>query len=855
MSRLPSHVRPERYRLDLHVDPERDRYRGTVEIDLELARRSAEIPVHAADLQILEARALDAAGTWRPAKVVERPKQEQVLVRAPRGFAAGRASLRIVFEGALRTDLRGLYLARSGNRRYAVTQLEPADARRFFPCLDEPDRKARFRLSVTTAATNEVISNAPVEKSETRGAEKTVHFAETEKLSTYLVALIVGELVGSPVRRAGKTPIRVWHVPEKRGLSDFALEAAAAALDRLERYFALPYPYAKLDLIAVPDFEFGAMENAGAVTFRETLLLMDPKTVTLEEKKRVAEVIAHELAHMWYGDLVTMAWWDDLWLNEAFATWMAFTVVDQWKPEWKLWLDFEHHRTAAFGLDALRNTHPIYVDVPTPAQAMENFDLITYEKGASVVRMIERWLGPTVFRAGVRRYIRRHRESNARAADLWGALEEAARRPVAKVVRAWIERPGFPVVAVRRTAKGGRARIELQQERYFASPRGLAAERRTRWPIPLVLRVHRARGADKLERRLFAAAKESVELGRAADVRWVYANAEESGFFRPLHDAELLAAITADLAKLPAVERIGLVSHQWAGVRASRAPLGDFLGLVAALGGEPEFEVIEATIAPLAIADDHLAPAAGAETEAAFHRFVAGTFAPAFRALGWKAAKREADDRRLLRAALLRLVGGIAEDQAIVREAQLELEAFLRDRASLDPNLAGTVVELGARTGDKARYERYLEAARGARTPQERNRFQQALGSFRDPALVERTLELSLAEEISTQDVVPLYGRLLANRHGREATWRFIRARWPDVSRRVPGGLMSRLIGALPQLQTREARREVADFFRAHPQPTAARALKQALERFDLDAELRRRCAPALRKWLAARER
>jgi puromycin-sensitive aminopeptidase len=442
--RLPKLPRPERYDLWLHVDPAKPRFKGELQLELEVEADTRTLELHAVDLEIESSEVTDSSGSVKVAKLRPNRERETVSFVLDRPLAAGRATLRVSYSAALRGDLRGLYLARSGKRRYAATQLEAADARRFFPCFDEPDKKARFRLRVTTPAKNRAVANGAIVRTERRKAKVTYHFAETPPLSTYLIALIVGELESSRPAHSGSTPIRVWCVPGKKKLAGFALDCAVQSLRRLEAYFGLPYPYGKLDLIAVPDFEFGAMENAGAVTFRETLLLVDEKTVSLAEKKRVAEVIAHELAHMWYGDLVTMAWWDDLWLNESFATWMAFKVVDDWKPEWNMWLEFEAQRAPAFALDAMENTHPIYVAVNAPSEATENFDVITYEKGASVVRMLESWLGPAVFRSGVRRYIRRHREANARAEDLWGALAEAAKRPVAQVVAPWLERPTLP---------------------------------------------------------------------------------------------------------------------------------------------------------------------------------------------------------------------------------------------------------------------------------------------------------------------------------------------------------------------------------------------------------------------------
>jgi puromycin-sensitive aminopeptidase len=850
-SRLSPDVQPRSYNLRLNVDPARDPYHGQVEIVLHAPRGTRRIELHAVELEIESARVWDSRGELGVGRVALDAVRGTLALRLGRGLAGGEARLELAFRGTLRRDLRGLYLARSGKRRYAATQLEAADARRFFPCFDEPDKKARFRLQVTTPARNQVVSNAPVERELRHGRRKTVVFRETPPLSTYLVALMVGELAASRARRLGRTPIRVWCVPGKEHLSGFALECAVESLRRLERYFGLPYPYEKLDLIAVPDFEFGAMENAGAVTFRETLLLVDPRTITLTERKRVAEVIAHELAHMWYGDLVTMAWWDDLWLNEAFATWMAYTVVDDWHPEWEVWLDFMHGRGAALALDALANTHPIYAEVRTPEQATENFDPITYEKGCSVVRMIERWLGAPTFRKGVRRYIRKHRESNAVAADLWAALEAAAGHPVAPVVRAWIERPGFPWVEIERKDSGASS-LAVAQSRCFASPGEAAADAASPWPIPLLLRVRPARGRIRLERKLLEAREGRLRLSRGAP-RWVYANADESGFYRPLHRGVLFDALVADLPALAPTERMGFLSHQWAGVRADRARLRELLSLVAALGDEEEPRVLESAFGPLEWLCQQTLPELDPGERKGFQGFLGGLFGPPFEALAWGGGRGEPHASRLRRAVLVRLLGELAEDDGVLAEAEARFAGYLRDRASLDPNLAGAVVELAARRGGPRRFDAMLRAMRRAATPQERTRFELALGSFRDEACIGRALELSLSEQVPTQDVVPLLQRLLLNPAAAATTWSFIQTRWDVLQGRVSAGLASRLVGSLHALRERRYRAEVARFFRAHPLPSATRALRQTLERFELDAELRGRTARELRAWLSAR--
>ena len=835
----------------MDVDPQRSRvFRGEVAIALRLARPARRVRLHAVDLRVTRAR-LEVGARVLRGRLHALPDAEMIEVQLDEALPRGEATLRLAFAGRLRRDLCGLYGVSVGEQRYAFTQLEATDARRFFPCFDEPAMKARFRISVTTAAANTALSNAPIARTERHvDGRKTIDFAETPPLSTYLVALAVGRLEASKRARVGPTEIRVWHTPGKGKLTGFGLEAARQCLGRLESYFGIPYPYAKLDLVAVPDFEFGAMENAGAVFFRETLLLVDPATVTLAEKKRAAEVIAHELAHMWYGDLVTMAWWDDLWLNEAFATWMAFQIVDDWKPDWKLWHDFQHARAAALELDALRNTHPIYCEVRTPADANENFDLITYEKGASVVRMLERYLGPAAFRRGVRAYIRRHREANAVAADLWRSLSEASGVAVEPVARAWIEREGYPIVEVRRARVKGRTELEVRQER-FTLQRPRRPRRTPPWPIPWVGRIGRGRrGGGRLERQLLTRARERIDLG-PAPTRFVYGNADEGGFFRPLHAADAMRALTTSLASLAPVERMGLVDHQWALVRARRAQIGSLLDLAEALTGEDDPDVLQTLLRPLRFIAHSLIPNAAPECEEPFRDWLVASFGPAFEGLGWDPAPREPGAVRLRRAALLSIVGAVAASEPVLKAAALRCDRYLGRRGSLDVNLADGVVALAARVGGERRHRRFAaEMARG-RSPQEQRRFLLALADFREPRLVDRTLAMSLSRRVATQDVVFLLARLLANPAAGERTWAFVRTRWPALRRRMPSLLASRLIEATAGLLEPAYRREVAAFFRTHPLPSGERTLRQTLERFDWYRGFRREAAAGLTARLA----
>jgi puromycin-sensitive aminopeptidase len=839
--RLPTDVCPREYDLHLTPDLEAGTFHGEVTIVTTLARPRTEVVLHAADLAIR--RAVVRVGDAEvPARASLRKRDESVVLRFGKRLPAGDITLALSYDGKLNTHLRGLYAASANGTPYAFTQCETADARRILPCFDEPSFKARWRVAVTAPTTSTVVGNAPVEREElAANGMRTVRFRPTPPLSSYLLALAIGPLEATEPRSCGTTPVRVWHVPGKGHLAAFGVEAAVAALERLEAYFGIPYPYEKLDLVAVPDFEAGAMENAGAVFFRETLLLLDPATVSIAERRRAAEVIAHELAHMWYGDLVTMAWWDDLWLNEAFATWMAYRVVDDWKPAWRMWQGFEHDRASALALDALANTHPIYARVRSVAEATENFDVITYEKGAAVVRMLEHYLGTDAFRAGVRRYMERHREGNTVAADLWRALEEASGTEVTRIATAWITQAGFPLVSLD-AGEGTRARVT--QERFFADPRVPAARRRVRWPVPLVAKLPGGASLRAL------ADRKSQWLDLPAQPAWVFGNASAGGFYRVRHDDATRTALLDNLHELTAVERLALAGDQWALVRAGKAAIETYLEVADALGEETDHDVLDGIAGPLGFLDEQVVED-GSPTQTAFRAWVVRRFEPAFAQLGWTAAPREDDDVRLRRAALLRLVGGVAEAPEVVSEASRRLERYLVDRESLEPNLADPVVHLAARIGSLGRYHRYREVVAAARTPQERRRFLLALASFRNAEAIRETLEATLTPEVPTQDVAFVFMRLLANPVGRREAWAFLTKRWSRLRKRMPPLMLARLVEATPSLREPRYAREVRGFFRAHPLPEATRAVRQALEVFRLNAELRRRVTSGLTRWLA----
>jgi puromycin-sensitive aminopeptidase len=848
--RLPTDIKPKTYDADLQLDLNGDRFDAELAIELTLGAARRAITVHAVGLEVLDAHAEVGQQT-----IVAKPsvdaESETVTLTFAGELPAGEVHVRIGYRGSFSPGLRGLYRAGS----VAVTQFEAADARRLFPCFDEPAFKAVWRLRVAGVPNQAIaISNGKVIRDDNDGhGGRRLTFAPTPPLSSYLVALIVGPLVASPVEVARDVPITTWTTPEKRALTAFAQDIAAAVLPRLEDYFGLPYPFGKLDQIGVPDFEAGAMENAGAVTFREVALLADPATAPLAVQKRVAEVITHELAHQWFGNLVTMVWWDDLWLNEAFATWMAYKIVDQWRPSWRIWMDFEAGKGAALALDAMVSAHPIRADVNNAEEAGESFDAITYEKGGAVLRMIEGFLGADRFRDGIRLYMRRHREANATADDLWGALGEASGQPIIEMANGWIRQTGYPLVDVALSAStdgGGGGVVELKQRRFFADPAAAAADSgKTSWLVPLVLRFRDSKGI-KEQPVLLREESTSVKLEADGPVAWCIGNADARGFYRSNYDDATLARLLPTLSDLRPAERIVLISDQWALVRANQAPIERFLDLVASLHDEEDHVVLDEVVGRLALIEHRFL---ADEDRAAFGKLLTRFYGERAAKLGWTPAPNEDDEVRLRRAVLLRALVVTARDPNAVAEAEKRLPAS-GSTGDVDPNLLDLVVIAAARRADDARFEDLRARVKTETDPATKRRYLHALARVETEELSARAVDLALGDDVPMQDFSSYLSVLLSNPATREAAFAMIRDRWTEV--RAKGDspmILRRLVEALAGLPERRHYDAVRAFLEAHPLDGAKQAIAQTLERMQMDAALRDRILPRISAWLRAR--
>jgi aminopeptidase N len=825
--RLPRRAVPSRYDVELTPDLDTATFEGRVDIRVDVREPTAELVLNAAELEIRECDVDGAAAACRL-----EPQTERLFVTPADRLEPGPVVITIVFAGVLNDKLRGFYRSTytvNGDRErvIATTQMQATDCRRAFPCWDEPDLKAVFGVTLVVDPGLLAVSNGrEVGREDRPDGKVAIRFADTMVLSTYLVAFVVGPLEATDPVDVGGTPLRVIHVPGKGHLAGFGLEVGAFALRWFEQYYGIPYPSDKVDLLALPDFAAGAMENLGCITFRESLLLLDPATSTQSEQQNVADVVAHELAHMWFGDLVTMRWWNGIWLNEAFATFMELAACAAFRPDWNRWTLFGLERSAALETDSLASTRPVEYEVRSPAECEGMFDVLTYQKGGALLRMLEQYLGEERFQEGVSHYLRRHAYDNTETSDLWDAIEETSGEPVRRMMDSWIWQPGYPLVSASLEAN----EFVLRQQRFAFDGDALGADAATTWLVPVLVRV-----GDETTSVLLDDGEARIPL--AIPGAPVVVNAGGHGFYRVAYDGELRRRISGEvLGSLDTLERYNLVDDAWNEVVAGRLAASDYLAFVEGFGGERDLAVWQAIVLGLRglgrlLDDDHY-PALQARVRA--------LLAPVVTELGHP-AKGEDDLRAKLRGLLtaaLAIQGGDPATQARCAELYEQGEA---EPGRVDPELVAAATTVVAATGDDAVYERLFERYRTASTPQDQLRHLFALAEFDSEALVRRTCELAMSDEVKTQNAPFLLRTCIANRRHGPVAWEFVRRHWDEANRRFPNNTIVRMIDAVRLLTDEAVAADVQAFFAEHPIKQAAKTLDQILERQRVNVALRAR--------------
>ena len=815
--RLPRTVVPSRYDLTLAPDLTSATYTGDETIAVTVHEPTAEVVLNAVDLQIRSVTARDERGRSLAGSVRLEPERERARFVFPEALAAGSWRLQVVFEGILNDKLRGFYRSRyvdgdGAEHWLASTQFEAVDARRAFPCWDEPSFKAVFASTLVIDERLTAVSNTRIaaERPGPGPGKKTLQFADTIVMSTYLVAFVVGELGATEPVLVGPTPVRIWCVPGKQPIARFGQAVATFSLEFFEQYYGMPYPGDKLDFLAIPDFASGAMENLGAITFRETALLVDEKAATHNELERVADVVAHEVAHMWFGDLVTMSWWNGIWLNEAFATFMEMLCVDAWKPEWQRWVTFGVSRAAALALDGLQNTRSIEVPVTAPKDAEAMFDALTYEKGASVLRMLEQHLGADVFRDGIRRYLQKHKYANSETRDLWEALGAA------DVMEEWIFSPGYPVIGVTEEAGG----LVLSQQRFTYLP-GEGGAAGQRWQVPITLKLE-AEGAVHTRKLLLTRAEERLELPGVP--AWVIVNAGGDGYYRVRYSPALLGKLATRAASVASpIERFNLVNDAWASAVAGVMPLGEYLDLTARFREETDRNVWSALIGAFAYLKRVLDDAEIPRLEA----LVRDRIVPMVARLGWAPQAGENELQRQLRGDLLGALGTLGNDPAVQARAR---GLFRGDPTLVEPSVLSAAIAITGFAGGPAEYDEAYGRFKGAKTPQEEQRYLYALAGFRQPELLAATLERTINGDFRTQDAPFVLRSLLVSVYARERAWQFVKAHWQEMAAKYPASAYRRMWEGIMGLARPALERDVQEFFRATGIDLGGKKLAQYLE-------------------------
>ena len=741
--KLPKDVAPLSY--DIHLSPSAalDAVHGTGRIVIQVRRRTARIVLNAAGLSIAAAR-LEQAG--KPAVTlapVLDPVRETLQFDLARPLAPGRYVLALDFEARVNREDRGLFAVRyrvgGAQKTMLATTMEPADARRVFPAWDEPSFRARFRLSVDLPAAFEGVSNTPVaSRTELPDGRRRLRFGWTPRMPSYLVVLAAGELERVSTIAEG-VDIGVVTTAGKGDAAAFALAANGAQLRFYNDYFGVPYPLPKLDHIALPSGFSGAMENWGAIAYNEAALLVDPGRSPESVRKLVFEVTAHETAHQWFGNLVTMAWWNDLWLNEGFASWMAAKATDRLHPEWHARLDGIAARDGVMALDALEGAHTVRARVDNEKQAADVFDAITYTKGEALLRMLEAYLGEDVFKAGIRRYIARHRYSNTTDADLWAALEGASGKPVARIAADWTNQPGFPLVDASQSCVDGRGKLRLTQSPFRPDrPQAPAVT----WRIP----VDVGSGPGVL---LEGTAVDVLRPGCDAPL---VVDPDAVGYFRVRYDAASFGALAAGASRLPDAARLKLVEDTWALAAAGLVPLERWWILAGGLGDEPRLAVWNGLLSSLAALD---AFARGTPEQALVRERVLALARPRMAKLGWTARAGEPAEETRLRALLARALAEAGDADALA-QARVGFERYLHDPVSVDPALLDFVLGTSARHADAATFDTLRRLLLQAERGEERSRLLRAIVQVEDPARVAAALDLALAPELPPNMAVPL---------------------------------------------------------------------------------------------------
>ena len=852
---LPDTVLPTQYNLIITPDLEQETFHVKESIHLDVLTPVNAVTLNAIDIQV-QSVWIDIPGNAQnvAAKINYDTEKEIISFEFAETVPQGTAILHIECTGILNDRLHGFYLSSYTNEQnkqtvMAATQFEPTDARRAFPCWDEPSIKAIFNVTLVIPSSLTAVSNTLVEEEiELDTQTKSLQFKMTPKMSTYLLAFIVGDLECIETRSKDGTLIRVFTTKGKIEQGQFALDVSRKLLDYFNEYFQIPYPLEKLDHLAIPDFAAGAMENWGAITYREVALLFDDQKSSPATKQRIAEIVAHEMAHMWFGDLVTMEWWNDLWLNESFASWMAIKAVDYLFPEWEMWTQFiVMDVNAGMGLDGLESSHPIEQEVNDPSEINQLFDAISYSKGASIIRMLEQFIGAEIFQNGLYAYLNDHTYSNAKGIDLWTAMEKASGGPIVSMMNSWINQPGYPVVDVSVSHDSGQQTIVLQQNRFLYSG---STDGESLWQIPITM-ITNTSGSQSTIMNTRTTSLPIPESSGSTLKEWVKLNRNHTGFYRTAYTPNRLLRFREQIQsrELEGVDRLGLITDAYALSRARMLPIQYFLELAQSFKNESDYGVWLDLLGSLKGIQSLITDKSYVSAYKAMCRDLV---ASVVQTAGWNPTRNENHLQSMLRSAVLDASGSFG-NESVLNEATKRFGQAVDNPESLSPEIRGCVYTLAARNGTSDTYKTMHTMAQNQVFQEERLRLYYALTRFPQVNLIQQTLNLSLSDEVRSQDTVSMIAQSSGNPNmGLPLTWTFIKDNWQELNRRYGQGgfAMMTLVSIAGRFTTREDKTDVERFFQENPVPSATRTIQQVLERIDLNIAWLKYNDATLAQWL-----
>jgi puromycin-sensitive aminopeptidase len=842
---LPAHIKPIHYNIFLAPDLDNFIFEGEETITVSILKPTKEITLHSAEIEVLTV----SVGKETTNKITYNKKAETVTFTFSNPIPKGKAKISIKFTGILNDKMRGFYRSRyeHDGKTYhmGVTQFESTDARRAFPNFDEPAHKATFEVSLKVPSDRTVISNTiETEILEHSGGFKTVKFAPTPKMSSYLLAFIIGHFEYIEKKTKEGVSVRVFVTPGKKEQAKFALDVAARLMTFYHNYFGVPYPISTMDLIAIPDFANGAMENWGAVTYRETALLVDPENSSLITKQWVALIIAHELAHQWFGNLVTMEWWTHLWLNEGFASFMEYLAIDKLFPKWNIWTQFVYTEQAkALSLDGLENTHPIEVPVRHPGEISEIFDAVSYSKGASVIRMIESYVGEKNFQKGLNRYLKTHKYSNASTSDLWNALQKASGKPVGKIMKNWTSRSGYPVVTVEK-ANG---KLTLSQERFYSSPL-IKNKEKTSWLIPLSIISD-----DNKKPTVVLVDKKTKSLSGFTKTRWLKANADDTSFVRVRYSDELLNEIEKPIKKgdkrLNEETRFALVRDAFALSEAGYIPTSEALDLLTGYADEKGYTVWTEIVTHLFELKFLLF---GTQCYEPFKKYSRKLLAVSASQVGWSKKKGESHQETLLRSTILFAYGSFGDSKTISKAK--EMFERMNKGVKIDSDIKSLIFSLVAENGGKNEFDVLVKIYKTASSEEEKDRALRALCSFKQKEFLQKTLTLAFSKDVRAQDAFKAVTLMSLNPLAIDLAWEFVTINWKELEERFAGGhLFSRFILPFSKFSSTKKAEVIEKFFAKNKSEGIERTVAQTVEKIRTNAGLIKRDKISIENFLKER--